>query len=45
MMKDGANPLDLGAMGNRNLTPKELEKAQALLAEIRGRLDTLSGGD
>lgn len=32
-------------MANRNLTSDELEKARALLEEIRGKLESLSGGD
>lgn len=32
-------------MPNRQLTPKELILVNALLAEIRGRLDELSAGD
>jgi hypothetical protein len=32
-------------MANRNLTSEELKKANELLAEIRARLNTLSGDD
>ena len=32
-------------MPNRQLTADELKKANALLAEIRGKLEALSGGD
>ncbi|HEV7509458.1 MAG TPA: hypothetical protein VGS07_31580 [Thermoanaerobaculia bacterium] len=32
-------------MANRQLTPDELSRANALLVQIRGRLEELSGGD
>lgn len=32
-------------MANRNLTPEELAKANALLADVRAQLERLSGGD
>lgn len=32
-------------MANRQLTPEELERANALLAEVRSRLEALSQGD
>lgn len=32
-------------MTNRQLTPEELERANALLAEVRSKLDALSQGD
>lgn len=32
-------------MPNRNLTPEELVKANALLTDIRSRLEALAGGD
>ena len=32
-------------MANRQLTPEELERANALLAEVRSKLEALSQGD
>ena len=32
-------------MPNRNLTPEELDKANALLEEVRARLNVLADGD
>ena len=32
-------------MANRNLDAEELKRAHSLLEEIRGKLETLAGGD